>query len=82
MKNYNKQYKVTSSDVKKNVYLSFNEIDCYFDSSISKKDLINLRNMKKGEIINFEFVDDSTSRVTKLKNSFPRWYQDNKNTTN
>ena len=79
MKNYNKQYKVISSHANKNIYLSFNEIDVYFDSSILKKDLINLRNMKKAEVINFKFSDDSTSQVIKLKDSFPRWYQDKNN---
>ncbi len=75
MKNYNKQYKVISNNgpnANQKIYLSFDEIDIYFDSSIGKKDLINLRNMKKGEVINFEFVDDSTSQVFKLKDSFPR----------
>jgi len=79
MKNYNKQYKVISSDSNENVYLSFNQLDCYLDSSINKLDLIGLRNMKKGDIINFDFVDDSTTKVIKLKNSYPKWYQDKEN---
>lgn len=68
-----KQYKVESTDEVKTKYKSFDEIDLYFDSSISPKTLNFIRNMQKGEHTILQFVDGSSSKVTKMKDGYPRW---------
>ncbi len=73
MKKHWKQYKVENGDDSGVQYKSFDEVDIYFDSSISPKILNFIRNMQKGEHITLEFVDGSSSKVTKMKDGYPRW---------
>jgi hypothetical protein len=69
-----KQFKVESSDNdNKSQYKSFDEIDLYFDSSITPTVLKFIRNMDQHEHINLEFVDGSSAIVTKVKPGYPRW---------
>ena len=73
MKKYWKQYKVDSSNRNGNEYMSFDEIDTYFDSAISYKVLKSIRELAKNEEIHLVFTDGSSSKVTKLKDGYPRW---------
>jgi len=73
MLNRNKDYLVKSSDANGSQYMTFDQIDIYFDSSITPKTLNFLRNMAKDEHTILEFVDGSSSKVTKLTDNYPKW---------
>ena len=70
-----KQYKVENSDETgmRTQYMSFDEIDLFFDSAISPKTLVFIRRMEKDEQTILEFVDGSTSKLTKIKVGWPVW---------
>ncbi len=73
MLNKNKHYKVESKDDDKVQYKSFDEVDLYFDSSISPKTLNFIRNMQKDEVTILQFIDGSSTTVTKIKDGYPVW---------
>ena len=70
-----KQYKVENSDETgtETQFMSFDEIDLFFDSAISPKTLVFIRQMEKNQQTILEFVDSSTSKLTKIKDGYPQW---------
>jgi len=68
-----KHYKVETSNEAKAKFKSFDEVDLYFDSAISPETLSFIRNMQKGEHTILQFVDGTSSKITKMKDGYPVW---------